>query len=29
LRKKVEACADRPTAIVTVHGVGYRFVPAG
>jgi DNA-binding response OmpR family regulator len=29
LRKKVEACADRPTAIVTVHGVGYRLVPAG
>lgn len=28
LRKKVEASPDRPTAILTVHGVGYRFVAA-
>ena len=25
LRKKVEAVPDEPTAIVTVHGVGYRY----
>ncbi len=30
LRKKVEIQADAPTAIVTVHGVGYRYdAPAG
>lgn len=27
LRKKVEATPDQPTAIVTVHGVGYRYEP--
>ncbi len=27
LRKKVEASVDSPTAIVTVHGVGYRYDP--
>ena len=25
LRKKVEANAEAPTTIVTVHGVGYRY----
>jgi DNA-binding response OmpR family regulator len=25
LRKKIEAQADAPAAIVTVHGVGYRY----
>lgn len=29
LRKKVEASPDDPVTIVTVHGVGYRYVPAG
>ena len=28
LRKKVEKDAESPTAIVTVHGVGYRYEPA-
>jgi len=28
LRKKVEVSAEAPTSIVTVHGVGYRYVPA-
>ena len=28
LRKKVEADPEAPTAILTVHGVGYRYVPA-
>lgn len=27
LRKKVERAPDRPVAIVTVHGVGYRYDP--
>ena len=27
LRKKVETEADAPTAILTVHGVGYRYEP--
>jgi len=28
LRKKIEAKPDEPTAIITVHGVGYRYDPA-
>ncbi len=28
LRKKVEAAPDTPATILTVHGVGYRYVPA-
>jgi len=28
LRKKIEADPDAPAAILTVHGVGYRYVPA-
>ena len=28
LRKKVERVADAPAAIVTVHGVGYRYEPS-
>ena len=27
LRKKIEADAHRPTAILTVHGLGYRYDP--
>jgi DNA-binding response OmpR family regulator len=27
LRKKVEADADTPTTIITVHGIGYRYEP--
>ena len=27
LRKKIEKDSDRPTAIITVHGVGYRYQP--
>ena len=29
LRKKVESSAAAPSAIVTVHGIGYRFVKRG
>ncbi len=29
LRKKTEPEPDQPRAIVTVHGVGYRYEPAG
>jgi DNA-binding response OmpR family regulator len=28
LRKKMEADPERPASILTVHGVGYRYVPA-
>ncbi|MGC4073652.1 MAG: response regulator transcription factor [Nibricoccus sp.] len=28
LRKKVEAEPDAPSAIITVHGIGYRYEPA-
>jgi DNA-binding response OmpR family regulator len=28
LRKKIEAHADRPVHILTVHGVGYKYVPS-
>ena len=27
LRKKVEMVPDQPTTLITVHGVGYRYVP--
>ena len=27
LRKKVEADVEHPAAIVTVHGIGYRYEP--
>ncbi len=29
LRKKVERAADEPAALLTVHGVGYRYQPVG
>ena len=29
LRKKVERSPDQPRYVVTVHGIGYRFAPAG
>jgi DNA-binding response OmpR family regulator len=29
LRKKIEATADDPQRVITVHGIGYRFEPGG